>query len=256
MWVDASEGRALHELVSGAQEFARRRSEGGESPGIASYFFQLFTGLPVEVWNPVRKRPILVYALIVMLVLVFVLEEELTPLFAAHSADLLLIPVAFLRGEHPWTLITHAFLHANLVHLLGNLYFLWIFGDNVEDVLGHRRFALLYLVCLLGGAAGHVAFNPSSDVPMLGASGAISGLMGAYLALFPRVQVWVVFLFIRFRLNILVYLLFWIGYQVIMASSGAQEVAWFAHFGGFAMGTISGLLLRPRVGPHVDTNAG
>jgi membrane associated rhomboid family serine protease len=143
------------------------------------------------------------------------------------------------------TVVTHMFLHGSWGHILGNALFLWIFGNNVEDSMGRLRFAIFYLLCGLAGAAAQIALNPASPVPMVGASGAISGVLGAYLMLYPLVRVRVlVFVFIISVPAYLV-LLLWIGTQVVAALPALQTtrevssgVAVFAHIGGFLAGMI------------------
>jgi membrane associated rhomboid family serine protease len=149
-----------------------------------------------------------------------------------------------------YTPLTSMFLHGSWSHILGNGLFLWIFGNNVEDSMGRFRFLLFYLLCGLGAAAAQVFMNPASPVPMVGASGAISGVLGAYLVLYPRVRVkiflWIIIIVRLFYVPAYVVLLMWIGLQVLSAlpqlspvnpevSSG---VAVFAHIGGFAAGII------------------
>lgn len=207
-------------------------------PGVASYFFQLFTGLPIEVNNPVKIKPVTVYSMIAVLCLVFLIQAAAGDEF---NEQLWLVPVEVLRGEQLWTLLTSTFLHGGIAHLLGNLYFLWIFGDNVEDKLAPSRFSILYFSAGLAASLLHTAFNASATIPCVGASGAIAGLMGAYLSMFPKTKVWVVFFFIRFRLSVYWYLGFWIALQVVMGAIGAPGVAWYAHIGGF----FAGLSLAP-----------
>ena len=158
----------------------------------------------------------------------------------------MLIPSEVLAGQHTWTLLTHGFLHAGWVHLLGNLYFLWIFGDNVEDRLGKRDFVIVYAAALVAGGLAHSFAHPHSHAPLLGASGAIAGLMGAYLVLFPRVKLWVMLLVVRVRVRVTWYLGLWLALQVVMQSLGVHGTAWMAHLGGFAAGALTALLLRPR----------
>jgi membrane associated rhomboid family serine protease len=148
------------------------------------------------------------------------------------------------------TPFTSMFLHGGWAHLLGNCMFLWVFGNNVEDSMGRLRFLLFYLLCGLAAAAAQVMVYPSSPIPMVGASGAISGVLGGYLLLYPTVRVrvlFILFIFIQIvRVPAFVVLLLWIGYQVLMglpelmaidpeASSG---VAVFAHIGGFVAGLV------------------
>jgi membrane associated rhomboid family serine protease len=158
------------------------------------------------------------------------------------------------------TLLTSMFLHGGLLHVGGNMLYLWIFGDNVEDTLGHGRFLLFYMVAGAAAAVAQAYLNPASRVPMIGASGAVSGVLGAYLLLFPYATVLTLVaigFFIRFvHIPAMIVLGFWIvlqllnGYITFSAQSfGRGEsggVAWFAHIGGFLAGMALLFLLRPR----------
>lgn len=150
------------------------------------------------------------------------------------------------------TLLTSMFLHGDMMHLAGNMLFLWVFGDNVEDAMGHHRFIAFYLLCGIIAAFAHAIVDPSSQVPTIGASGAVSGILGAYFILHPRVQVWiVVFAFIPVRLPTYLVLGAWALMQVIFSIWGGAEsasVAWWAHIAGFAAG--AGLIRYFRY-PHV-----
>src|SRR5688572_15523617 len=112
------------------------------------------------------------------------------------------VPMGFALHMPEWvTLITYQFLHGGILHLLSNMLFLWVFGDNVEDALGHRKFLIFYLLCGVAGGLAHAAFLPSSPVPLIGASGAVAGVIAAYLMLHPRVRVWVLaFRFLPLRI--------------------------------------------------------
>jgi membrane associated rhomboid family serine protease/Zn-finger nucleic acid-binding protein len=243
MWLDRDEGKQLHALVEGAR---RAEQKGVLGHGVGGYLFQFFTQMPLEVWNPVRRRSHLVHGLVLALVAIFALELLEQPELWVHPGLWMLVPREVLRGEHAWTLLTHGFLHGGWFHLLGNLYFLWIFGDNVEDHLGKRDFSILYLAALVAGGLAYALVNSHSRAPMLGASGAVAGLMGAYLVLFPRVRLWVMLLVVRVRVRVVWYLGAWVALQVVMQSSGARGTAWMAHLGGFAVGALTALLLRPR----------
>ena len=158
------------------------------------------------------------------------------------------------------TVFTSMFLHGGLFHIGGNMLYLWIFGDNVEDTLGHLRFLVFYLLAGVGAAVAQVVMSPASAVPMVGASGAISGVLGAYLFLFPHASVLTLVtfgFFIRLvHIPALIVLGFWIVVQLLngvlthsAAARGAGEgggVAWFAHIGGFVAGVILLFLFRPR----------
>jgi membrane associated rhomboid family serine protease len=158
------------------------------------------------------------------------------------------------------TIFTSMFMHGGLLHVGGNMLYLWIFGDNVEDTLGHGRFLLFYLLSGVAAALGQTAVNPASAIPMIGASGAVSGVLGAYLLLFPYATIQTLFMFgffVRFiRVPALIVLGFWIVLQLIngyitysatvMGRPEAGGVAWFAHVGGFLAGIALLFLLKPR----------
>jgi membrane associated rhomboid family serine protease len=138
---------------------------------------------------------------------------------------------------------THMFLHGGWLHLLGNALFLWVFGNNVEDSMGRARFLVFYVLCGLAAAGAQVLADPASPVPMVGASGAISGVMGAYLVLYPRVHVRMLFVFVIIlrviALPAWVVLLWWFGLQVLMAfGESTGGVAVLAHIGGFVAGVV------------------
>jgi membrane associated rhomboid family serine protease len=149
-------------------------------------------------------------------------------------------------GRQVSHVVTSMFLHGSWLHLLGNMWFLWLFGDNVEDAMTRPRFVVFYLLCGLAAAAAQVLTQPGSVLPMVGASGAISGVMGGYLVLYPRVRVFLLVFLGFFLTSVAVpawaMLLFWIGLQVVsgLASAGdsAGGVAFWAHVGGFAAGVI------------------
>jgi membrane associated rhomboid family serine protease len=151
-------------------------------------------------------------------------------------------------GAHPnWlTPLTSMFLHGGWFHLIGNMWFLWIFGNNVEDAMGHARFALFYLLCGLVAATAQVVTSPASALPMVGASGAIGGVMGAYIVLYPRVRVHMLLFFGFYATTAAVPAYFMLGYWFLLQLIGgtaslASEgggVAFFAHVGGFAAGAL------------------
>ena len=157
--------------------------------------------------------------------------------------------------------LAHMFVHGGLLHLLGNLWFLYIFADNVEDRLGRSRFLLLYFLSSLGALAGQVIASPASPVPMVGASGAISGMLGAYLLLFPQSRIVtlvpIFFLPLLFLIPARLFLLYWFALQFLFglaADPMAGGVAWWAHVGGFATGLILAKRLAPprrRIRIHV-----
>lgn len=158
----------------------------------------------------------------------------------------------FGAGSSWHTLFSSMFMHGGWLHIIGNLWFLWIFGNNVEDAMGHWRFVVFYLLCGLAAAFAQVASNPESVVPMVGASGAIGGVMGAYILLYPRVQVHLLIILGFFATTVAVPAVFMLGYWFLLqlisgvGSLGAKGggVAFWAHAGGFAAGALLIYLFR------------
>jgi membrane associated rhomboid family serine protease len=140
------------------------------------------------------------------------------------------------------TLLTAMFMHASWMHIIGNMLYLWIFGDNIEDRLGHGKFIFFYLVCGLAATAAHVVFSANSVIPSLGASGAIAGVLGAYLILFPKKNVRVLFARQIVNMPAFIVLGLWIALQIFsqIGVSGGQSsgVAYLAHIGGFIAGVV------------------
>ena len=211
---------------------------------------------------PSRRRPYVMYAIIAVNFIVFLYELSLTrPELYEFFARYGVMPARFTVDRVremlgfsllPW--ITHMFIHGGWAHILGNMWYLWIFGDNVEDVMGHWRFLFFYISGGLFAALINFLSMPFETVPMVGASGAISAVMGAYFVLFPHSRiVSLVFFFIFFTLieiPAFVYLFFWFLMQLynglISSAFRVSNVAWWAHAGGFVYGMIIGRILRRR----------
>lgn len=150
--------------------------------------------------------------------------------------------------SEPFTLLTYMFLHAGWLHLLGNLAFLWVFADNIEDAFGHFGFLLFYILCGVAAGLAHAIMEPRSVDPLVGASGAVSGVLAAYMLLYPQARVWILFL-MRIPLKIPAWIVLggWLAFQFVslgMEQPEGQAVAWWAHIGGFATGLLFTLLLR------------
>ena len=152
----------------------------------------------------------------------------------------------------PLTFLTYMFLHAGWLHLISNMLFLWVFADNGEDAFGYFAFALFYLLCGIAGALAHVLMTPASTAPLIGASGAVSGVIGAYALLYPRARVWILLFFrIPLRISAIWVLGGWFLLQVFSVltaeTGGDVQVAWWAHIGGFVAGLAITFLLRSRL---------
>lgn len=136
------------------------------------------------------------------------------------------------------TLLTSMFMHGDWMHLGGNMLYLWIFGKNIEDFIGHFRFVIFYLFCGVVATLAHVLSDPASTTPMVGASGAIAGVLGAYLAAFPGARILVLMFYFILRVPALIVLGAWFLIQLVNASGGMGGVAWYAHIVGFVVGYI------------------
>lgn len=216
--------------------------------GPRHWFFQWLFGLPVEVYNPVRNRPIATYGLIAVNMLFF-LAQVLSPHLLIDR--LALLPSAFLHGVAPWTLLTAMFMHGNPLHILGNMYFLRVFGDNVEDRVGFGQYLVLYLLGGVVASLAHIASDPTSTTPVIGASGAVSAILGAYLYLFPERRLYMMIFFRLLRVRAIWYLGVYLALQFVFAALGVPGVAWWAHIGGFAVGLAWAAAYRARLRHHI-----
>jgi membrane associated rhomboid family serine protease len=202
--------------------------------------------IPIKDDNPHHQTPIVTYGLILVNILIY-----LRQLFLPAEAGQLLVmqygavPAQISHGLQLYTIVTSMFLHGGLMHLAGNMLYLYVFGDNVEMLCGHFRFLVFYLFCGMLAFFSHYIFAPLSPAPMIGASGAISGVLGAYALRFPGARVHVLIplfiFFYRIRIPAVMVLGFWFLIQLFsgVADSGnAGGVAWFAHVGGFIAGLV------------------
>lgn len=209
---------------------------------------------PIRDHNPSQKTPYVTRLLILANVVIYLLTAEWAGNMTQLWQDLALYPLAIHHGIALHGLATHMFLHAGLLHLAGNMLFLFVFGDNLEEQMGRVGFVLFYLSC--GALAGLAQFlaDPLSAVPMVGASGAIAGVMGGYLLMFPRARVdmiAIIIIFIRrFTIPAWVMLGAWFGLQLVMGAvaQGETGVAYWAHSGGFIAGIVLALPLFLRRG--------
>lgn len=202
---------------------------------------------PIRDHNPSTRTPYVTWGLITLNVVIFLFTLTLSehPGLNELYYNYAMIPVRISGGENYLSLITSLFLHAGWMHLLGNMLFLWIFGDNLEDQMGHIPFLIFYLLAGAGADIAQVLADPNSGIPTIGASGAIAGVMGGYLLLFPKAKVDILLFFIIFfrifTLPAWVMLGFWFAMQMFnsVATSAAESgVAYWAHAGGFIIGLV------------------
>lgn len=222
--------------------------------------------IPLKDENPSRSFPFVNILLILTNIAVFVYQLSLPPrAFKAFVYADATVPArfaTFLAGHASFQtaflpLVTSMFLHAGLLHIAGNMLFLWIFGDNIEDYFGHLPYLVFYLFCGVGSGLLHVIFNWGSTIPALGASGAISGVMGAYIMLFPRERILTLVFIFLVPIPAIMVLGVWFLFQfmealnVLGSSSEAASggVAVWAHVGGFLLGMLITILARSGQGP-------
>ena len=213
---------------------------------------------PIRDHNPSQSLPVVTYALIAINVAVFLYGLAFVTTSAQINQqyfDYAMIPARISMGEGYSTLITSVFLHAGFMHLAGNMLFLWIFGDNMEDEMGSLPFLVFYLVCGVGATLAQYAADPASQVATVGASGAIAGVMGGYLLLFPKAKVDIlIILIIIFRIipvPAFIMLGLWFGLQLLQSLGSDPNgggVAYWAHSGGFIIGAILTLPLWLKLG--------
>jgi membrane associated rhomboid family serine protease len=205
-----------------------------------------------------QPTPVVTVALVIVNVLVFIYQVTLPPeTLKAFITRYGVVPAEILQGQNLISLLTSMFIHGGWVHVISNMVYLWIFGDNIETVLGKLGFAAFYLVGGLGASVAHVLINAGTTQPSVGASGAVAAIMGAYIVMFPRSQVRVAFLtffgLMISRVTAFIFLGVWALSQFFVgfASLGAETaqsggVAIWAHIGGFVFGLLIGFLFRSR----------
>lgn len=220
--------------------------------------------IPLRDENPSSRTPIITIALIGTCVIVFLWQFSLGPVRGQQIIYALGVIPSVLLGHDSLpselvivpptaTILTSMFMHGGWMHLIGNMLYLWIFGDNVEDSMGHGRFVVFYLLCGVAAVFAQALPDPRSDIPMVGASGAISGVLGAYLLLYPHARVLVAipfgFILHTMRIPAGIVLVLWFGLQLLsqtMSQPGTGGVAFRAHIGGFVAGMALIALFKHR----------
>jgi membrane associated rhomboid family serine protease len=220
--------------------------------------------IPISDDNPARYPAFVTWSLIALCVVTYLWERSLGGDMRVALNALGFVPATYfsLRLTEPGdlgfppavTILTSMFLHGGILHLAGNMLYLWIFGNNVEDAVGHFRFLLFYVLCGVGAALAMAYIDPGSRVPMVGASGAISGVLAAYVLFFPRARVTVIvplgIIPYPFALPAIWVIGFWFILQLVSAwvpNAAQPGTAWWAHLGGFAVGLLLAPILKPSI---------
>jgi membrane associated rhomboid family serine protease len=233
VWFDNGEW----EQIEAVRSLQKQEAELDRPTTWGEWAFQFFIGLPVEFNVAPRRFPAVTCGLVGICVAVFLVQLAVGEAVWTQWA---MVPADIVAGRKLYTLFTNVFLHGGWFHLIGNMYFLYILGDNVEDVLGRPRYLVFYLVCGLASDGLEIALNPGGQIPTLGASGAIAGVMAAYVVLFREARLTFMLVFWQFKVPAWLWLGFWFGFQLLGAfvdrSGEASGVGFLAHVGGFVAG--------------------
>lgn len=197
-------------------------------------------------------KPYFSYAFIGINIVIYIFQISLdTQSMRGFVNTYATIPSEIMAGQDYFSLMTSMFLHGSIMHIIGNMLYLWVFGDNIEAVIGNSRFLLFYVSGGLLASLAHILLNPASSVPTVGASGAIAAIMGAYFVLFPKSKIKVIFIVKIFYISALFFLGIWIVQQIFSGlqdfgpnASEAGGTAWWAHIGGFIYGAAIGWLIK------------
>tara|TARA_Y100000782_G_C10165564_1_gene257492 strand:+ start:340 stop:1449 length:1110 start_codon:yes stop_codon:yes gene_type:complete len=212
-----------------------------------SWLFEFLARMPVEYNVRPRITPFVTWIILALNIVIFStyatdpeLMNSIFALFASRPADIV-------HGVHIWTLITATFLHGGFMHLVGNMYFLWVVGDNIESMVGHKRYLGIYLLLGLGASLYSVIGNPLGTIPSVGASGAIAGLFGLYMLWFPYARFSFMIVAWQIKLPVWVYFLGWLGLNFLGMVTSGGGVDYRAHIGGFFIGCALALVMKKSV---------
>lgn len=204
-------------------------------------------------FRPTRIFPVVTYTIIGINVIIFIGELLLDGMgyLDWFYYEFAVIPAQVMEGEQLYSLFTSMFMHSGVFHILFNMLYLYIFGNNIEDSMGSRRFLIFYILCGLIATGAHIYTDPESQIPTLGASGAIAGVLGAYMVLYPRERVDALLGYFYIRVPAIVVLLTWFILQLFsgilsLGHMGEGGIAFFAHIGGFIAGAILIFIFRKR----------
>jgi membrane associated rhomboid family serine protease len=250
IWLDDGECVKLYKVVLQMGQKRDKKStltKNARDETVGRYLFQLFSNLPLEVWHPTRRSPVITYSFISLIVLFFLVQlnattaqsgwlDLYTPLLDNSSwlYYMVLHPNCF-EKFYIWQFLTHGLLHADIIHFLGNIFMLYLYGDNVEDIIGKKNFIKIILLSTISGGIFQCLLDSNY---VIGISGGVAGVMGAYLILFPKVHLRFFFLFVILRFPAWVTIAFWLCLQLFGIISGEMTIAWFAHLGGFICGIL------------------
>lgn len=242
-WVDREE-------LQGVQQSPALRSalaELNQKINWKTYLFQFLSQMPVEYNLKSKSRPWVNWTLIALNVLIFAGYFFDEGRFIWVFSHLAAVPNEVLAGQQSWTLLTCIFLHGSVLHLLGNMYFLYVVGDNLEEALGHWRYLGLYLLCGIAASLAGALLRSSSDIPSVGASGAIAALFGMYLLWFRHASLTFMIVVYQKKLSAPWFFGIWLAFNLFGMLIGQSEVDYGAHIGGFVVGLLIGGWLKTKI---------
>ena len=242
-WIDK------HELDEVCHSPRLKEALGEINKGVTwkSWLFEFLARMPVEYNLRPAIKPYVTWALIAVNVVIFA-SYALNPMFADYIFEMFAErPADVMHGIHWWTPLTATFLHGGWMHLIGNMYFLWVVGDNIEAALGHKRYLGIYLLLGIGASFASLAANPDSIIQSVGASGAIAGLFGLYMLWFPYARFSFMVFVWQFKIPVWVYFIGWLVLNFAGMYMGEGGVDYWAHIGGFIIGCIVAAILKKSV---------
>ncbi len=244
VWIDRDELQQVAHSV----ELQSALEEINKPVNWKTWIFQVLTQLPLEYNVKVKKTPWITYSLIALNVFVFficsITSNESSAWILSNFAT---VPVDFFEGKNLWSLLTSMFMHSSIIHLLGNMYFLYIIGDNLEDVLGKKLYLLIYLFCGVCADLVHIGFYTNSTVSVVGASGAVFGLFAMYMLWFKHASLTFMVLVFQKKIPVMVFFIVWIAFNILGAMSELSSVAYTAHLGGFFSGLLIAYILKDQI---------
>lgn len=242
-WIDKDE----LEGVENSPELKASLNELNQGTSWKTYFFQFLTQMPVEYNIKPQRKAWVTFGLVALNTLIFALYFFNKETFGIALELFAMTPADISQGNKVWTLLTCVFLHGSIMHLLGNMYFLYVVGDNLEDVLGHKRFLIWYLVCGLIASLSSYLVSPTSAIPSVGASGAIAGLFGMYLMWFRHASLTFMIIIYQKKLSAAWFFAIWLIINISGALSGPDGIDYGAHIGGFVAGLLIGYFLKNKI---------
>ncbi|QQX79459.1 rhomboid family intramembrane serine protease [Shewanella sp. KX20019] len=243
VWIDEHE----REKVVQSPQIRAALEQLNQKTNIKTWLFQFLLQMPIEYNLKTKIKPWVTYSLLALNIIIFFAYGYSDPATVWVFNNFAMQPSFVMQGQQVLPLLSHMFLHADILHLAGNMYFLYVVGDNLEDAIGHSRFLAVYLLCGFAAVFAQIASDPSSTVYMVGASGAIAGLFGMYLLWFKHASLTFMFVVFQKKLSPLVFFAIWLLINIIGAWLAESAVAYWAHIGGFIAGLIIGLALKQRV---------